>query len=362
MKLIKKYILSEFLQPFFWCLILFIFLYCIIDLFEHLDEIVKAKVPLFVMSDYYFSLIPFIFTKICPVVILLATIYTLSNLNRNNEIMAIKAMGINLSSIIWLFLIFGIFMSAVSFLINELVLPESYLHAINLKDDYFKQTINKEKDKIIKNLTLYGTHNRIFIIGSYDVNRQFMNNITISEHNELNQLIKKIVSKRAQWVDGHWIFFECIISEYKNGELINKPTYFVEKSIELSEKPKDIKRADLQPNLMGYWQLRKYIRQLENYGFRAQKERVDFYSKISFPLANFIIIFFAVPFTLTRKPKPGALLGITLSLAVSFSYWIVNAVGLSLGKSGILSPLLAAWLTNIIFLSVGIGLIESVKK
>ncbi|MBU0744744.1 MAG: LptF/LptG family permease, partial [Gammaproteobacteria bacterium] len=133
MKIINRYVFGEFLKPFAWCTILFLFLYYIIDLFENLDEIIKAKMPLYILADYYFSLSPFIFVKICPIIILLATIYTLSNLNRNNEIMAIKAIGINLWSIIWIFLTFGVILSSICFSINELVVPDSYTHALNIK-------------------------------------------------------------------------------------------------------------------------------------------------------------------------------------------------------------------------------------
>ncbi|MFH1459261.1 MAG: LptF/LptG family permease [Candidatus Omnitrophota bacterium] len=362
MKIIKEYILAEFLKPFIGCLILFISLSWIIDLFDHLDEIVKAKVPLFVLCDYYFSITPFLFVNISPIIIILSTIIALSLLNHNNEIMAIKAIGINLWSIVWIFLGFGIFMSAVSFSVNELIKPDSYLHSINLKEEYFKPTKDKHKNKIIENVTLYGSNNRIFIISSYDIKRQQINNITISENNQKNELSRQIVAKKAQWLDGFWIFYDCIITEYLDGKINGKPSHYKEKMILINEKPRDIERADLQPELMGYWQLKKYINRLKNSGFKASKELVILYNKIAFPLANFIIIFFAVPFTLTRNRSQSMFLGISLSVAISFSYWGVNAISLSLGKIGILSPLLSAWLTNIIFVFIGIGLIESVKK
>lgn len=362
MKIIREYILGEFLKPLILCLILFIFLTWIIDLFDNLDEIAKAKVPLFVLCDYYFSLTPFIFINISPIIIILATIFTLSSLNRHNEIMAIKAIGVNLWSIIWIFLIFGILMSIANFCVNELIKPESYVHSSNLKEEYFKNTGSKGKNKIMKNLTLYGSNNRIFVINSYDVKRQQINNIIISENDANNQLTKQIVAKRAQWLEGYWIFYDCIITEFSDGKLKGKPKHFAEKVILIDEKPKDFQRANIQPDLMSYWQLKKYIRRLENSGFKANEQKVAFYSKIAFPLANFILIFFAVPFTLTRSRSESLFLGVFISIVISFSYWGVHAVSLSLGKIGILSPLLAAWLTNILFLFCGIGLIESIKK
>ena len=149
---------------------------------------------------------------------------------------------------------------------------------------------------------------------------------------------------------------------YENGTPKGQPEHYEERIELIDEKPKDFARADLQPDLMSYWQLKKYIRRLKNSGFKANKELVIFYNKLAFPLANFIIVFFAVPFTLTRARSGNLFLGIALSIIISFSYWGINALCLSLGKIGVLSPLLAAWLTNIVFLFIGIWLIESVKK
>ena len=324
MKILKRYVLGEFLKPYFGCLILFISLSWIIDLFEHIDEIVKARVPLFVLCDYYFSLTPYIFVQISPIIIILATIYTLGSLNKNNEIMAIKAIGVNLWSIIGIFIGFGLLVAALNFGVNEVLKPDSYSHAMDLKESYFKQSSKKIKDSVLKDLTMYGSKNRIFVINSYDIKRHQMNNIIISQSNENNELIKQVVAKRAQWLDGYWMFYDCIISEYSNGTLKNPPIHHQEHVIVIDEQPKDIKRANIQPNLMSYWQLKKYIRRLQSNGFDANKELVEFYSKIAFPLANVIIIFFVVPFTLTQKRNSSALLGVSISILVSFISFLVT--------------------------------------
>jgi lipopolysaccharide export system permease protein len=242
------------------------------------------------------------------------------------------------------------------------VKPASYLHSLSLKEEYFRSSENKEKTEIMKNIALYGSHNRIFVINSYDSKRQQMTNVIISENNARNQLSQQIVAQKAQWLEGYWIFYDCIITTFHDDGSQSQPEHYDEKVILIDETPVDIQRANVQPDLMSYWQLKKYIRRLTGNNLNASKELVIFYNKLAFPLANFIIIFFAVPFTLTRSRNESIFLGITVSIALSFSYWGVNAVSLSLGKIGVLSPLLSAWLTNIVFFFTGIGLIESIKK
>ena len=91
MKLIERYILKYFLPSFLWCLTIFLSLYIILDMFGYMDEIIRERVPLGTLIYYYLAFAPFIFVQTAPIAVLLATIYNLSNLNKNNEITAMKA-------------------------------------------------------------------------------------------------------------------------------------------------------------------------------------------------------------------------------------------------------------------------------
>jgi Predicted permease YjgP/YjgQ family. len=109
----------------------------------------------------------------------------------------------------------------------------------------------------MNNLTLYGTHGRIFVINSYDIKRQQMNNVIISENNEHNQIAQQIVAKKAQWLEGYWVFYDCIVTTYNADGSVNAPEHSDEKVILIDETPIDIQRANIQPDLMSYWQLEK---------------------------------------------------------------------------------------------------------
>ena len=43
-----------------------------------------------------------------------------------------------------------------------------------------------------------------------------------------------------------------------------------------------------------------------------------------------------------------------IAMLVGFSYWIVLALAMSLGKSGVLPPAIAAWTANALFTGIGI--------
>ena len=98
MKILDRYLLKNFLIPLSYCLFVFCLLYVVIDVFGHLDEILRNNVPFVVLVKYYLSLLPLVFVQTVPVATLLAVVYMIGTMNRSNELTALKASGINISS------------------------------------------------------------------------------------------------------------------------------------------------------------------------------------------------------------------------------------------------------------------------
>ena len=49
----------------------------------------------------------------------------------------------------------------------------------------------------------------------------------------------------------------------------------------------------------------------------------------------------------------GMAIGIGQALVIGFLYWAAYSIAIALGRSGVMAPLLAGWLTNLLFLSYG---------
>lgn len=346
-----------------YCILSFILLYIILDLFDHIDEILRQKVGMNILARYYLSFIPFIFVQTAPVATLLSTLYILSGLNKNNEIIAMKANGISTIRIITPFLILGLIISILIFLVNDKVVSQSSLIFTTIKEEEIKKSIVHKKEKILSDVTFYGTKNRLFYIKTYDVAKATLKDVIILTHDKRNAVRSKIIAREAQWEGDKWRFYDATIySLNEKGKIIGEPINYAEKIIDIEEEPKDFQRRQREPTFMSFYELKNYISKFEDISPQTiRKLLVDLYYKVSFPFVNLVILLIGIPFGLMTKMRGGLLRGIGTSIAIVFPYYCLMAVSYALGKAGILPPLLSAWIANIVFGAGGIILIAKVR-
>ncbi len=358
MRVVDRYIIKEFVGPFIYCLIAFIFLYVIIDLFSILDEILKNSIKFYTILNYYLCLIPGILVQVSPMAMLLVTIFILTNLSRHNEITALKASGISLLAILKPLIVVGMLISSLIFLINDQVVPQATIKSSIIKEESLRKS-RSATTRFVENVAAYGTHNRMIFVRSFNVNQKILNEVIVIEHNQRQKPLYKVTAKEAHWQNNIWQGKDVVFYKLdESGQVVDEPVFYKEKELDIEEKPVDLLKKESQAKFMSYNQLRQYIKLLATAGGRLTRRlKVELYYKLSFPFMNLVIILIGVPFAVTTN-RGGALLGIGISLVIGLSYYAINAVFLALGKGGFLPPLFSAWATNLIFALAGSFLIS----
>jgi lipopolysaccharide export system permease protein len=334
-------------------LVVFIFLYVVADLFSLLDELLKNSIKFYTIFSYYLWLIPIIVVQVCPMAVLLSSIYILANLSRHNEIIALKASGINLLTILKPLLFMGVLISVLIFLTNDRLVPEAMMKSSVIKEENFRKS-RKETTRFIENVAAYGTHNRMIFVRNFNVNQKILNEVIVIEQDQRQKPIYKVTAKEAHWQNNIWLGKSVVFYTLdKTGQVIGDPAVYEEKELDIEEKPVDLLKKDAQAKFMSYRGLEQYINLLALAGGRlARRLKVELYYKLAFPFMNLVIILIGVPFAVNTN-RGGTLLGIGISLGVGLSYYGLNAVFLALGRGGFLPPLLAAWMSNILFTAIG---------
>lgn len=360
MKLIQRYILKGFIPPFIWCLITFAFLFIIIDLFAHLDEMLKQSVPIKTMLDYYISFIPIIFVQATPMAILIACMYALGDFNKNHEIVAIKASGLSLMKALFPLFYMGLILTIAIYIVNDRYVPSANLNTKTIKDE----KLEKDKAKVASayvNVAVSGRNNRIYYAKSFDAKNNKLYNLIILEHDKNDVLLDKITADEAAWSEvGGWKGKKCVKYNFDpKGAVKGDPIPHKEMQLPIEEKPHEFLAERMQPEFMNYKELKRYVRRLRGGSTRLiRKFKVDLYHKASFPFISLIVIVLAIPFSLKQERRSGAMMGLAFGILLGVLYYFVMAICVALGKGGFLPPLLAAWAANILFLGGGLFLLR----
>ncbi|MDD2690107.1 MAG: LptF/LptG family permease [Candidatus Omnitrophica bacterium] len=353
MRILDRYILKSVLGMFFGCLFMFLLLYCVIDVFSNLEDILKQKVSLNILADYYLSYIPIIFTQVTPTACLLSTLYTFARLNRDNEIIAMRSSGLSILNISQSVIIFGIIVSVFVFWVNDRFVPSSLVKNQRVKEQMEEgaKKTKEKKEEIITNLSMYGLRNRLFFVSKFSVATDTMEGITILEHDEHQNITKKIVANKGIYKDNLWEFYQSITYDFdQNGQVIQEPRYSEEEIMTIPESPHDFVAQRQRPDFMTIAQLEDYIWKLSRSGATTviRNLKIDLYQRFVSPFTSLIMILIGIPFSLMIKKRAAALSSFGLCIMVGFLYYVLNAVAIAFGKGGVLPPVLSASLSHVV--------------
>ncbi|MDD4858239.1 MAG: LptF/LptG family permease [Candidatus Krumholzibacteria bacterium] len=350
MRIHDKYVLGDFLRNLAIGLLAFTVIYVTVDVTDQINVYLDNHARFLDVVLHYAYRIPWILVLIMPVSVLLATVFSLGRLSKLNELTAFISSGTPLTRIASPIIVSSLIVSIIVMVLGEFVIPETNRKSLHIK----RVTIQGEKEdsdsRYRSNVHYQGEQGRTYYAENYDVVLKALVNPILYEY-EGGKLKRRIDSKKAFWDGARWVFIDGAVREFRaQGE---KVTPFDKLPMpELRERPEDFTKEEIDPEEMNFRQLRVYIDRLARSGGPIDKYRVDLYFKFSFPLTNLIFAVIGAALS-SAKRKPSMATGFGQTLFISFAYFGVLRIGQGLGHSGVIDPLLGAWLGNIVFIGIG---------
>ncbi|MCA9407361.1 MAG: LptF/LptG family permease [Candidatus Omnitrophica bacterium] len=366
MRILDRYINFNIIKIFTITVFVFCGLYVLIDITSTLDEIIDRKIPINILVKYYLNFFPIILVQTASIACLISSLLTYSAMNNTNEIIVMRASGLNFWQVARPALMFALLITAVIFCLNERLVPQATEVTKEIRDENMILKVDrarKQKEKI-KNLTFYGLKNRLYFIDYYSPNTYELNGITIIEHDNHQNIEQKIVALKGKWTGIAWKFYNCQITTYDSTQL-NKPDkikVYKEKLMDIKETPEDFLRQRLNVSAMNIKELHDYIGRFANSGAKKALSnlKVDLYQKYAFPIGNFVIVLIGLPFALLVRSRKGTTFtSVGIAVGIGFLYYVANAVTLAFGKGGLFPPLLSAWAAPMIFTGIALATIKS---
>ncbi len=354
MKILTKYILGEYLRIFVVIILSFSVLFIVVDAVDQMPRFMRDGASLGTIALYFVLRLPYLFTLTSPVAVLLAGLFFMNTLSKYNESIAIRAAGISILKMVSPLFWFGLVFSFMIMGFGEIVLPKSEAHRSYLKRVKIKKKKMEDK-KWRSNIYYRGKNNNLYSIGFFDGYRNNLKTIDITNFDDKNGKVKKkITAVRAEWIDDQWVFEECFIRSFTDGQLVDTK-YYKETILEdIDVTPIDFIKSAKKPMAMNFFELKEYIERLKKVGENYTRELVELHFKIAFPFANLIILLFCVPLASTSTRSKGRGLIFLFGLIICFLFLSLLRISQSLGFNGLMSAPLSAWITNIVFTIIGI--------
>ncbi len=355
MRVLDRYILREFLRNFLFSLLFFTTLLLVVRFSEReMGRFISRNMS--VLSSM-FSLalqIPGFVIQIAPPSVLFATFFSLGRMAQNNEITAMKSAGISLYRVFQPVLVAAFLIALFMIVFNDQVATWAIGRDAELKES------GSRRSDIATNVVFVGSGGRVFHINLIIFNNHAMQNVTIHEFGEDNNVQREIFASQASWEGQIWYLTRGIVRTF-NGDIWEEEPY-ARKELTVPEDPEFMAKAMKDLKEMSFSEMRELVKHKKLAGQPVRKDLVSLHDKISFPFACFIMALLGAPLFVVFG-RSGMAVGFLLTMFASFLYWgIAIAVFEAFGNSGKLPPMLACWVANFIFAAVGIVLVYKVKK
>lgn len=347
MSIIDRYLTKETIKYFCIIIAAIIGIYIVVDFFDETDIFFESGLSFPKAFFCFISKMPI--AQFIPLGFLLAILVTFGLMSKNNEVVALKSGGISIYYLLRSILLMGVVFFFITIFLSEVIVPITQ----NKVDKIWAQA-NRKKHAVAlkeKDIWIKGYH-LISHIEYFDSSKKTIHGITLYFFDDNFRMVRRIDCEKGVFLyKGNWTLYGIIEQKLdKNNSKISFHKQLVE---HLDISPEDIGIVAVKSEAMSAAELFKYVKKIESEGYDATSYRTDFYAKLSFPFISIIMCFVGTGIAFRLKVKESLPVNIVYGICAAFAYWVFFGFCISLGEGGILNPLIAALIPNLVFLGFG---------
>ncbi len=359
MKILDSHMTRRLLFALSATIVALILLFIVIDLLTHRRAIIlEHDVSSGTVARYYLCLVPRLLLEyhIAALSMLIAGLFVLGSAAQHNEFTALLSCGVSLRRIARVPFLMACGLSLLLLIMGETIAPASARAALEIERQYFgKHSGEAFADRPgISWANLDGgwtfhtlKFNRVALTGE--------GVLILSEREDQPEMIR---ARRIYWepLDESWILEGAIwvkfFPEQDMGAVIRK---YGQVQAPLRETPEELFAPFEDTSTRNAASLREVLNNAAKKGVPLARLEVNYYGKFAKPFLPIVMICLAIPFA--SRGNHGALSsGFAIGIALGLAYLLLLSVCQSLGFTGHLSPMMAAWLANFVFLIAGAAL------
>ena len=351
---IDMYIIKKFLGTFVFMIALILSISVVFDINEKIDKFMSNNAPFeAIIVDYYLNFIPYYANLFSPLFIFIAVIFFTSKLASNSEVIAILSNGIGFTRMLRPYMISAAVIALFSFFMSGYIIPPANKTRIEFEQTYINPDRKKTGDrdiqfKVAKNTNIY--------FESFDMTTNTGRNFSIDNFDGL-ELVSRLTARSIVYDSlYHWTIKDYEVREFDGPkESITKGT-----SIDtiIQVLPNDFIVAKYDQQMMTNPQLKNHVKSQRERGLgNIQAFEIEYHSRFASVFSAFILTIIGASLS-ARKVKGGMGVNIGIGLVLSMGYILFMTISSSFAVNGSMSPMIAAWVPNIVFIFIAFFLFK----
>jgi LPS export ABC transporter permease LptG len=359
MRLLDRYILRNFLQPYVYCIFGFLAIWLIFDISDNSSTIFDERAPLALVLHFYWTQIPQVLVVLLPVSLLLALLFSLGRMSRANEIVSMLTAGVSVPRVILPLLGVGLVTTGATLALNYSLAAHAELARKNFLDQVYRAG---QHDVIISGQVFRNrTDNRTWYIARFRPNSTEFSGVQIVQQDAQENVVRNYLATEAFYESAtkSWRLEKAQVVNYDSaGNIMDKKLVPVLRITGWSETPYRLGSANVRPEFLGISELHDYLRFNSDFPetllapFRTQLQY-----RWALPWACFVVAVMAASLGIGYSRR-GIVTSVALAIGLVFALNFLTHLFLALGEGDRVSPIVAAWTPNLIFLLIGLYLLR----
>jgi len=346
-------------------------------MFDLIRKIVEFGLPIFVALKIFFLSLPGFLVLAFPMSVLLSCLLTYGKLSSNSEIIALKSLGIDNFRIVLPSLFLAVFMTLLTFVFNDNLVPISNRVAADVMQNSLGKSMRTEKGKYNISFSKYGSiidmnTNKPIDNGSHLTHifyaRRFLDNIMyeVTVVDLSRKGMKTLLSAdKGKFIDqlNSWEFNDgkmIITQDEGSVSTILFDTY----KYPLDNGPSKMASIPSDANNMTISEARKAQKMYEMAGNikESRKMKVRIYEKMTLPISCVVFSLIGSTLGIKQNIRSSKSQGFGLSIILIFLYYLTCFLFISMCIICLIIPFLAAWTPVLMFLGFGTYLLWRSNK
>ncbi len=370
LKALDRYLLREILAPFIFGLGAFTTLFFAVESMIGVARMItEAKMPYSLVLEYLGCRLPQVLIFTLPMASLMACLLAFGRLSGEAELTAMRASGLSFMRIAFPPLVFFFCLSAGSYWLNDAVVPGKMKRAYEIVFSSQKEEIY-QKALLTAPKALKSGLEQMLYAHKFNFEDKTMQGVYIHYLWE-DRRRREVYAEKARWNGKVWELFNLRTTEFDadqnpEQELEAQKGWSGLSPGESPPSPEDLSKRDFRPEEMTRAELADALIALAGQPMTEAEDKrahyaVVYHQKASLPWVSFIFATFAIPLGV-RPHRSSKSMGLGLSLAFILLYYLLMTVGMVFGEAGSIDPVVGAWLPNLVFGTMGFGLLITATR